>query len=502
MRILYLDLDTLRPDHLGCYGYHRDTSPNIDSIAADGVRFNKYYCSDAPCLPSRSALMSGRFGIHTGSVEHGGTASDRILEGPERRFRTREYATCLPSVFRKAGMHTTAFSPFAERHSAYWFDAGFNEIHNTGRGGLESAEEITPHVLEWIANNAKKDNWYLHVNYWDAHTPFRAPAEFGNPFKDVPIPSWYTPEAVEAHTKMVGPHSAREVNMFDSAVRADQPRQPGEVLDMKGVRHAIDGYDCGIRYMDGHIGQLFDALRKEGVFDDLAVVISADHGENFGELGIYADHMTADEPTCRIPMIVRWPGCTKGHEDNGLHYNLDLAPTVADLLGVKKSTVWDGESYAETLKNGADTGRDYLVLSQMAHVCQRSVRFENWLYIRTYHDGYHLFDRDMLFDIEQDPHEQKNLAKERPEVVMKAASLYLDWHDEMMLGLPQASDPMWTVIGEGGPFHVKGYLPLYCKRLEETGRGWAVPELKKRHPREFEFRTPIMTTEGMFKPRE
>ena len=76
MRILYLDLDSMRPDHLGCYGYARNTSPNIDAIAATGVRFTDCYCSDAPCLPSRTALFSGRFGIHTGVVGHGGTAAD------------------------------------------------------------------------------------------------------------------------------------------------------------------------------------------------------------------------------------------------------------------------------------------------------------------------------------------------------------------------------------------------------------------------------------------
>ena len=75
--LLIVLMDTLRPDHLGCYGYHRNTSPNIDRIAAQGVRFDNYYCSDAPCLPSRTALMSGRFGIHTGVVGHGGTAGEQ-----------------------------------------------------------------------------------------------------------------------------------------------------------------------------------------------------------------------------------------------------------------------------------------------------------------------------------------------------------------------------------------------------------------------------------------
>ena len=73
VRIVFFDLDTLRPDHLGCYGYFRNTSPNIDSIAREGVIFNRYYCPDAPCLPSRSALSSGMFGIHNVSLWRLGT---------------------------------------------------------------------------------------------------------------------------------------------------------------------------------------------------------------------------------------------------------------------------------------------------------------------------------------------------------------------------------------------------------------------------------------------
>ena len=71
MRILYIDIDSQRPDHFGCYGYHRKTSPNIDRIAARGVRFDNDYVTDAPCLPSRTAMWSGRFGIHTGVINHG-----------------------------------------------------------------------------------------------------------------------------------------------------------------------------------------------------------------------------------------------------------------------------------------------------------------------------------------------------------------------------------------------------------------------------------------------
>jgi arylsulfatase A-like enzyme len=138
--MLILDLDSLRTDHLGCYGYNRNTSPNIDKIAEEGVRFTNYYTSDAPCFPSRTALMTGRFGIHTGAVGHGGTAAYVRQEGASRSFSDLHTFDNLPAFFRSAGLKTALVSPFPERHSAWTFYAGFNEVHNTGKIGMESAE--------------------------------------------------------------------------------------------------------------------------------------------------------------------------------------------------------------------------------------------------------------------------------------------------------------------------------------------------------------------------
>ncbi len=488
MRILFLDLDTLRPDHLGCYGYHRDTSPNIDRIAAEGVRFPNYYCSDAPCLPSRAALTTGRFGIHTGAVGHGGTAADMRLSGESRGFFGRlAIGQSLAAMLSGAGLHTASISPFAERHAAWWFNAGFKEMHNTGKRGMESAEEVTPTVLRWIENNASEDNWFLHVNYWDAHAPYRAPESFGNPFAEATLPEWFDEELIEKHRAMVGPNTARELSMYNADPSPYYARHVGEIRDMTDLRNHIDGQDCGIAYMDSHLGQLFEALTAAKVMDDLVIIISSDHGENQGELGIYKEHATADQATCNIPMIIRWPGKARaGHVDDGLHYNLDLAPTLAELLGQRFHPQWDGQSYARAITDGEDCGRPYLVVSQCAHVCQRGVRFGPWMYIRTYHDGYHLFPREMLFDIRKDPHEQHYLAEDQQEICRQAVYMLNDWHDDMMATMPDAIDPLWTVIREGGPLHARGYLPEYCKRLQDTKRGWAVEELKRRHPYEFD----------------
>jgi arylsulfatase A-like enzyme len=486
MRVLLIDIDSLSPDHLGCYGYHRNTSPHIDQLAWEGVRFDNYYTSDAPCYPSRTALMTGRFGIHTGLVGHGGSAGDMRPEGRSRQFRDRlGNHESLPGVFRRKHMHSALISPFAERHGAWSFYAGFNEMYNTGQYGMESAQDVTPTVLNWLRNNAAKDDWFLYVNYWDPHTPYRVPAEFGNPFADDPVASWMTPELLARHRKKVGPHSAQEINMYDNRTFDRYPRYPGEIRDMNELKKMVDGYDCGIRFADEQVGQIMEALRQQGIYDDVVVIVTADHGENMGQLGIYGEHGTADQATCRIPMIIRWPGMQSGHVDGGLHYHLDLAPTLAELLGTKPSDIWDGQSYASVMTAGEPSGRPYLVVSQCAHVCQRSVRFDRWIYVRSYHDGNHLFPKDMLFDLAADPFEQENVADAHPDIVREAVYLLSEWHDAAMMAMDCDVDPLWTVMSEGGPYHAQGYLKQYVQRLEATGREQAIPELQRRHPREF-----------------
>ena len=135
---------------------------------------------------------------------------------------------------------------------------------------------------------------------------------------------------------------------------------------------------------------------------------------------------------------------------------------------------WDGRSFTEPFRKGQQRGRDFLVISQGAWSCQRAVRFDEYLAIRSYHDGYHAFPDIMLFDLRNDPHEQRDLAPSHPQLVHKAMALLDQWHADMMRTATHPIDPMWTVLREGGPLHTCGYLTAYLKRLRETGREeWA-----------------------------
>ncbi len=486
MRILYIDIDTLRPDHLGCYGYHRNTSPNIDALAERAVRFDNCYVTDAPCLPSRAALWSGRCGFHTGVVGHGGTAADPFIEGPTRGFRDIFWATCWMTALRRAGFRTVTVSPFGERHGAWHWYAGFSEIYNPGKGGMEIADDVTPIALDWIRRNARDDNWFLHINYWDPHTPYRTPEAFGNPFQDDPLPDWLTEEVRQRSWEGFGPHSAQEPHGWGGETfYQNYPRIPAQLDSMEAVRRWIDGYDVGIRYADEHVGRILNALADEGVLDETIIMVSSDHGENQGELNVWGDHQTADHITSRVPLLVRWPGLTdEPRVDRALHYHYDWAATLIELVGGQVPDNWDGRPFTAAFRQGREEGRPYLVVSQNAWSCQRSVRFDDYICLRTYHDGYKQLEPVMLFDLANDPHEQHDLAAERPDLVDRAMGMLAEWHHEMAATSRHNVDPMMTVLREGGPFHTRGELPAYLERLRATGRAHHAERLAARHPDE------------------
>jgi len=491
MRILYLDIDCLRPDHLGCYGYHRKTSPHIDGIAAMGVRFDNVYVSDAPCLPSRTALFTQRFGFQNGVVNHGGRRAELYPDGRERGFADRVGRTSWLRAFRDAGFHTVSVSPFLERHSAWHFAAGLRELHNTGRRGLESAHEVAGPAMDWLTRHGAEDNWFLHVNFWDPHTPYRAPEEEGDPFSGDALPSWYSEDVRRDHFTLPGPHSAQEAMGFDDASEkwAEMyPRQPFVISDIAQARRMFDGYDTGVLYADRYVGQLLAKLSELGVQEETAIWLSGDHGENLGELNVYGDHQTADQFTCRVPSLVVVPGVTEsqaGRVDTDLYYQMDVGATLLQLAGGTPHESWDSCGFEQALRGGVGAGRDALTLSQAAWTCQRSLRFRRGerelIWVATRHDGFHDYPDEMLFDLSADPHEQHDLHLAEPALCDWARAELARWRDAQ-LAASDNGDPLDEVMAEGGPKHVRDELATYLDRLRATGRGTFADAFSARVP--------------------
>jgi arylsulfatase A-like enzyme len=181
-------------------------------------------------------------------------------------------------------------------------------------------------------------------------------------------------------------------------------------------------------------------------------------------------------------MILFWPGAdlANGRKFDAFHYQIDVSATILELLAVKVPDTWDGQSFAEALKRGEDTGREYLVLSQGAWTCQRGVRWDNYLLLQTLHDGYHCWDDVMLFDLDKDPHETNNIAAHAHDLRESGLKRLGAWHGEMMQAPARGRDPLQNVVKEGGPYHTRGRLKAYLARLRETGRSTYADALEEK----------------------
>ena len=136
---------------------------------------------------------------------------------------------------------------------------------------------------------------------------------------------------------MAGFHSARDLTGLGEEVNPQCAlRQLGHLDSLEDVRKNLDGYDCGIYNADLGVGQIIDKLKELGYYEDTAIIVTADHGEDMGELGRYSEHGCADDPVTRIPFIISGPGGVRGGKKiGGLHYNLDLIPTLLELMGTE-----------------------------------------------------------------------------------------------------------------------------------------------------------------------
>jgi arylsulfatase A-like enzyme len=477
MRIVYFDVDSLRPDHLGCYGYVRALSPAIDAVAARGVRFERCYASDAPCLPSRAALFTGQFGIRNGVTSHWGPAAQlRPGSDAERPFLMRQ--------LQRAGWRTVCFSGFARRHQAWWFSAGFTDFFgNRLPGGPESADEVNALVLPWLREHGASDNWFLHVNYWDVHNPYEAPDAFVARAAAQPGPAFPDDATIRRHHReLYGPLTPRDWWFWSEGVplwTSDNKRMPDEIRDRAAFLAYVDGYDGGVAYVDAAIGRVLEQLERLGVRDETAVIVSADHGEAIGEFGMYFDHGNASEGVHHLPLVVAWPGAPAG-VCPALLYQLDLGPTLLELLGLPVPAAMDGESVAAALRGQPVPGRSHIVRGCGIYTFQRAVLRDGWLLVRTLHPGLYPIDPLYLFDLSTDPHGQRNLVEQHPETARELEGLLSDWWHRHCAGPGSARDPFQAVM-ESGPDH---YCPppLVVDRMRALGRTDQLRDLARRRP--------------------
>jgi len=295
-----------------------------------------------------------------------------------------------------------------------------------------------------------------------------------------PAPAWPDQEAIDSHAEVYGPRSALDFMYSDGLFETRVPyNAPQAIRTREDVERLFNGYDGAIAYWDHHFGRLLDGLHEIGLADDVAIIVSADHGEAFGEQGSYAEHGLATEAVHRLPMIVRWPGLTEGGARNDdLLYNIDLGPTLCDLLDLPVPEKWQGRSFADVLRGQGQESREYLVLSHGAHTFQRAVRDRDHLYIRTYHPGAFRAEWESLFNVTEDPHLTRDLTATEPELLTLMRSRLSEWWHHYAGRPGAAPDPMQTSLAQGPTLY--NDPQLYAEHLRRTGREHLAEDLLER----------------------
>ena len=439
MNIIYVSLDTLRADHVSCYGYGRDTTPTMDGLAVEGVLFERAYPSDIPTQPSYTALLSGRRGLKTGVVSH---HVDEQLE---------DSVPVFPEVLARAGYRTGAVSTLY--HMKKYFARGFDSYLNpvAGERGLVqrvTAEQINQWAIPWLRAN-REQRFFLFVHYWDPHTVYLPPPEYRSLYYSGNPSDPENRSLARVQDLMIYPFIKRLLNAI------------GE--NITDFEYVIAQYDAEIRYTDDKLGELLRAVEDLGLRDDTAIIVSSDHGESMGEHDVYFDHASVHEHTARVPLIICHPEIAGGKRVEALVQQFDVVPTIFEWLEVEPPEGLQGNSLNPLLRGETTDHYDAVFTNQGLWQATRMIRTRQWKLIRTIDPGLWAHRPcTELYDLERDPKEERNVAEERPEMVDQL-ELRLDrWVEEELGSRP---DPLRVVAAKGLP--PKAWLA----RLIEQDRG-------------------------------
>ena len=318
---------------------------------------------------------------------------------------------------------------------------------------------------------------------WDPHTPYRTPESFGDPFRRDALSAAGSTRKCGRITGASRDHIPPRRSRVSVPTRAGRafPANPWWPTTWRRCDRMFDGYDTGVRYVDHHIDVILERLAALGIEDEVAVIISADHGETLGELGIYCDHQTADHHVARVPMIIRWPGLAGGVDDS-LHYQVDVAATLLELSGGSVPTRWDGQSFQVLAcltglrgqglprldARGMDrtAGRSFRRLDLHPDVPRQLPRVPRHHAVRP-QDG--------------SARSSTTCRKSRPDIVRDRRTI--SWRigrQSAVADSPTGVDPLDTVLEEGDPWHARWRPAEYDAWLEETGRATWVSRVADR----------------------
>jgi arylsulfatase A-like enzyme len=328
-QIVLITIDALRADHLGCYGYRRDTSPTIDRIARENVMLNWVFSPIPVALSSHYSMMTSRYPSFQRVQFRGGGCGSMEAAEPT-----------LAEVLLRNGFATGAFisSSVLGAANAGPLAGGFEEYNEetthreSGRGGemRRWAKDTNAAAVEWIARQ-RDGRFFCWVHYMDAHGPYDAPHPFGDHFMEE-IQSLPARNLVAVEDGATGGIPAYQV----LNARTDGF---GNLLAYEKNYHCYAArYDGGIRYVDSCVARLIEDLVRMDIYQNVLLVVTSNHGEALGENDVYFCHgLTVSLDQIRVPLILRFPsssGISRSRLD--AHSSLvDIAPTLLDFVGAR-----------------------------------------------------------------------------------------------------------------------------------------------------------------------
>lgn len=388
--IVVIDIDTLRADHLGCYGYERATSPQIDTLAGESYRF-EWVVSQAPDTgPSHGSMFTGLYPSTHGLNYNGARLPDS--------------RTTLAEVFSQAGYRTAAFVDGGYMRKNFGLHQGFDTYEVFNWGGFYNT---APVIIDWLHDHAD-EQFLLWIHSYDVHADYSSPEPFRSMFTGgmQPTPGFEP--------------SVKELEKIRRSQWTSEPLQ----LNEADLAFTIARYDGGIRYADYWVGKFLETLRELGLDETATVVLLSDHGEAFQEHGT-VQHDRLYLPVTRVPLLIRPPGGVFQETVSSLVEVMDIMPTLVEGAGLPVPPNLQAQSLLPLMRG--ETLREMPAFSENAGFGRgRAVALGDYHLIGALEN-----DRLELFNFRRDPLEARNLVDEQPETAARLRGLTKSWQDSL-----------------------------------------------------------------------
>ena len=460
--ILLIAIDSIRADHMSCYGYKRLTTPHIDRFAQSGVLFENTFSPHIPTTPAYASMLTGRdcFGTQVVALRH---------KGP-----LRPEARTAAEILRDCGYNTTSVG-FIGNPSSRSFD-NYIEYRAWGsfaQGRSHKAQLLNDAALPELERLSAEDKpWFVMLRHMDPHAPYLPPAPYERMF--------YHGDECDPENRSMDP--VLNFKPFASFFKSWMP--PG----ISDKDYIVAQYDGAIAYMDACIQTIFTALEGMGELDNTIIALNGDHGETLYDHELWFDHHGIFDNVLHVPLIIRYPEkLPQGQRVAGFNQHKDLLPTLLDLAGldpeaasdVRQAEGWgdfDGQSLLPMVRGEVTSHESEFFISECTWMRKQGWRAPGWKLMIALEPDFHGKPPIELYNLVEDPEENNNLADERPDVVAALRGRMEAWivKREAETGLP---NPMltqgdWHGIKGVGPFKSseQAYNSLYIGDLDKAIR--------------------------------